>query len=167
MFKEISWSSYGIFILIALLVYYATIGFLYYLNEIKQTFSGKSNLPLRLSGLKKLAPAKTHNKADNTNHENTNAENFSIANHSIVSQDDLHVVVSKCMNEVEHLLANAAQNNLIKPELIYSLQQLASKYFSIQDSPFKSFITNYILIECDNYCSIHLDEDELKLIWAR
>jgi hypothetical protein len=35
MFKEISWSSYGIFIKIMLVVYYATVGVRYYKREIK------------------------------------------------------------------------------------------------------------------------------------
>lgn len=167
MFKAITWSNYGTFIIITLAVYYVTIGCLYYLNEIKQVLSGKSNLLLRLNGSKKLKLNSSHSKAGNSNDDGIGEEDFSISSSTIKSADDMHSIVSRCMNDIEHLLANAAQNNLIKPELIYSIQQLTSKYSSIQNSPFKSFITNYILIECDNYCSIHLDEDELRLIWAR
>lgn len=157
MFKDISWASYGMFILITLLVYYATIGCLYYLNEIKQVFSGKSNLFLKLNGSKKFAAVATNSSTNLSKNENI----------TLQQEDEIHPVVSNYMSDIKSTLEYAASNNLIKQEIIYSLQQLANKYSSIKDSPFKSFITNYTLIECDNYCSIHLDEDELKLIWAR
>lgn len=157
MFKDISWANYEMFILITLLVYYATIGCLYYLNEIKQVFSGKSNLFLKLNGSKKFAIINTPNNAKLSNNENIRGPH----------EDNINSVVSNCMDEIKSTLQYAAQNNLINQEIIYSLQQLADKYSSIKESPFKSFIANYILIECDNYCSIHLDEDELKSIWAK
>ena len=157
MFKDISWSSYGMFILITLLVYYATIGCLYYLNEIKQVFSGKSNLFLKLNSSKKSAIITTHNNTKLSNNESI----------TLVPESDMHPVVSNYMSEIKSTLEYAATNRLIKQEIIYSLQQLTDKYSSIKDSPFKSFITNYIFIECTNYCSIHLDEDELKRIWAK
>ena len=156
MFENISWANYAMFILITLVVYYVTIGCLYYFNEIKQVFSGKSNLLLKLNCSKKFVTTNLDNK-----------DNYS--NADTISSDpgnDINSVVSEYMNEIKNLLRQAAHNNLIKQEIIYSLQQLANKYLSIRYSPFKSFITNYIFIECYNYCSIHLDEDELKGMWA-
>ena len=69
------------------------------------------------------------------------------------------------MEQIKIALQQAADNNLIRQEIIYSLQQVTDKYSLIKDSPFKSFITDYIFIECYNQCSIHLDEHELKSIW--
>ena len=146
MLKDISWTDYWVFILIILAAYYITIGCLYYLTEIKQMLSGKSNLLLQPHSLKKVFVSKV-----------------SIVNTE--SEDDLHPLVKECMDRIRNLLKEAAENTLVKEEIIYSLQQLTSKYSVIKNSPFKSFITDYILIECDNYCSIHLDDEEVREIW--
>ena len=146
MLKDISWTGYLIFISITLGAYYITIGCLYYLTEIKQVLSGKSNLLLPLLSSKKVVAIKT--PVFNTELE-----------------DDLHPLVKECMDQINTVIKDAAENNLVKQEIIYSLQQLTTKYFVIKNSPFKSFITDYILIECDNYCSIHLDNEEVRQIW--
>jgi len=156
MLKNISWSDYWIFIGITLVVYYASVSALYYLNEIKQIFSGNSSLRLKLNHSKRFVITNLDNKGNYSNTDNISSQPV----------NDINSVVSEYMNEIKSLLQQAAHNNLIRQEIIYSLQQLANKYFSIRDSPFKSFITNYIFIECYNYCSIHLDEDELKGMWA-
>jgi len=146
MLKDISWIDYWFFILIALAVYYVTIGCLYYLTEIKQVLSGKSNLLWTLHSSNKVVASKT---------PTFNTE----------SEDDLHPLVKECMDEIRNVLKEAGENNLVKQEIIYSLQQLTTKHSVIKNTPFKSFITDYILIECDNYCSIHLDSEEVRQIW--
>jgi hypothetical protein len=158
MFKNISWSSYGMFILITLVVYYATIGILYYLNEIKRAFSGKSG------SLLKLNPSKKFVAKNDIQDQNYCLNKDGFGQHS---EESLHALADECMSDVKNTLQYASNNNLVKQEVIYSLQQLLNKYPTIQDTSFKSFITNYILIECVNYFSIHLDEDELKGIWAK
>jgi hypothetical protein len=146
MLKNISWANYWIFILVTLAAYYITIGCIYYLAEIKQLLQGKSNLFVKLNTSKNAAIAR---------------------NPSITpqSEDNLQQIVSKYIDEITVALKEAAENSLIKQEIIYSLQQLSTKYSVVKNSPFKSFITDYILIECNNYCSIHLDDEEVKRIW--
>jgi hypothetical protein len=146
MLKGISWTDYWIFILVTLAAYYITIGCLYYLTEIKHALSGKSNLLLPLHSSKKVVAIK--NQVINTELE-----------------DDLHPLVKECMDQIKNVLKEAVENNLVKQEIIYSLQQLTNKYSVIKNSLFKSFINDYILIECDNYCSIHLDKEEVRKIW--
>jgi hypothetical protein len=152
MFRNIRWTNYGIFITITLIVYYATIGCLFYFNQLKQIFSGGSNLLLNKKAAIKVATDIKRERAI------SDEENF--------HQDDLHALVQKFMNEINTTLEHASTNNLIKQEILYALQKIANHYPEIRNSPLKSFITKYILIECDNYCSIHLGEDELKSVWA-
>jgi len=146
MLKSISWTDYWIFVLVILAAYYITIACLYYLAEIKHILSGKSNLLLQPYSSKKVFAGK-----------------YSVVNPE--SENDLHPLVKECMDQIRNVVKEAAENNLVKQEIIYSLQQLTSKYSVIGNSPFKSFITDYILIECDNYCSIHLDNEEVRKIW--
>ncbi len=146
MLKNISWANYWIFILVTVASYYITIGCLYYLAEIKQVLQGKSNLFKKLNSSKNAVVTR---------------------NPSVIpqSEDNLQQIVSEYIDEITISLKEAAEKSLIKQEIIYSLQQLANKYSVVKTSPFKSFITDYILIECNNYCSIHLEDDEVKRIW--
>lgn len=157
MFKNISWTDYGLFILITLLIYYATIAVHYYLNEIKQIFSGKSSI------LSKLIPSK---KIVAKNIMQPQVDHLNRQDFTLQSENTLHPLVDDCMNDIKKKLQYAANNNLVRQEVIYSLHQLINKYPLIKDASFKSFIMNYILNECVNYCSIHLDEDELNGLWA-
>ena len=166
MFRNISWANYGIFILITLVVYYATIGCLYYLNEIKQLFTGKSSFVLKLSSSKKFATNNINSKVCDSNAENFNQANNSSANFAVQSDNELPPSVYEYINEVKNLLEYASNNNSVKQEIIYSFQQLSKRYSFLKSSPFKEYVTNYILNECNNYSSIHLDEDEMKMIWA-
>lgn len=152
MFKDISWANYGLFILISLLVYYITIGGLYCLNEIKQIFSGNSNLVLKSNRSEKLEHLQFHNTSIKEDVPQP-------------SESNLNALADECMNDISNTLQHASKDDLVKEEIIYSLQLLINKYPLIKDSSFKSTITNYILMECKNYCSIHLSEEDLRVLW--
>jgi hypothetical protein len=156
MFRNISWSSYGTFIAITLVAYYVTIGALYYLNEIKQIFSGKSSLLLNLNRSYKPV-AKDQLELDNNLNKGLTQQ----------SEDDLHRLANDCMNDIKNALQHAANHNLVRQEIIYSLQQLVKKYSSLRNTYFESFIRDCILTECQKHYSIRFDDDELRLIWAR
>lgn len=166
MLKNISWSSYWLFIVIMLVIYYAVICAMYYLHEIKQILSGKSNLLLKIKSTKKFVDVtNTKNNTDNILNENYYAQDNVAGNCD--NEQALFPLINQFINEIRSTLEHAAKNNLIKQEIIYSFQHLSKKYPSVKDSPFKSFISNYILIECSNYCSIHLSEDELNMLWEK
>lgn len=151
MLKNISWTSYLIFMLIALIGYYITICLKYYKAEIRDIVSGRSNLFSKIkSGNQKAFAARSQIKLPN---EQTD-------------EHDLFPLINQFSEDIKILLAQAAANNLIKQEVIYALQQLGKKYFQIKATPFQSFITNYILVESSNYSSIHLSEEDLNTLWV-
>lgn len=151
MLKNISWSSYLIFMLIVLIIYYIIICLKYYKSEIKDILSGRSNMFSKLkSGNAKIFAARNQNRL----------------HHDQSHERDLFSVVNQLTEEINDSLKQAAANNLIKEELIYSLQQLAKKYFQIKGTPFQSFISNYVLVESANYSSIHLSEEDLNTMWV-
>lgn len=157
MFSKISWTNYWMFIFLTLVVYYATVVLLYYLNEIKQIFSGKWGLLLKLNATRKYAVTNASEPQLNTMHNGSYASN---------SETVWQASANDCMNDIKKSLQYAANNNLVKQEIIYILQKTLNKYSMIESASFKSFITNYILVECKNYCSIHLDEGDLTGVWA-
>jgi len=157
MFQNISWANYGIVILITLVVYYATVGGLYYLNEIKQLFAGKLRLRLKLNPSKRLAPA-------NFSQQEINQLNEEGVTHP--RDEELNSLVDKCMNDIKNSLQYAAQSHLAKQEIIYSLQQTVNKYSNILQTRFQTSIISYILVESLNYGSVHLSEEDLNTIWV-
>lgn len=151
MLKNISWTNYLIFMLIVLIGYYITICLKYYKAEIRNIISGRHNIFSKVkSGNKKTFGVRAQNKLDD--------EQF--------NEHDLFPLINQFADEIKNLLEQAAKNNLIKQEVVYSLQQLTKKYFQVNASPFQSFITNYILVESSNYSSIHLSEEDLNTLWV-
>ena len=151
MLRNISWTSYLIFMLITLTGYYITICLKYYKGELKDIISGRHKIfwKIKSDNLKTLA-VRNQNELD---HQESN-------------QNDLFSAVNQLTEEIKYSLEQAAASNLIKEELLYSLQQLAKKYLQIKASPFRALITNYILVESSNYGSIHLSEEDVNTMWA-
>ena len=151
MLKSISWSSYWPFIIATIVIYYVIICSKFYLSEIKQFFAGNSKL------LSNNNAQKNFSLLTNTNGKHNALE--------VSSHQELMPMINQFINEIKTMLEHSGKNNLIKQEIIFSIQHLSKKYSLIKNSPFKSFINNYVLVECSNYCSIHLDEDELNMLW--
>lgn len=148
MFKIFSWGNYWEFVLITLFVYYAMVGCLYYLSEIKQVFSGKSNMLLKLSNFKEL----------NTDEKNINASNKE-------AENELPEFVQEYLNDAKRIIEYAAENNTVKQELLYSLQRLSQNHLKIKSTPFQKFTNNYILNETLNHSAIYLNEDDVNALW--
>jgi hypothetical protein len=151
MLKSISWSSYWLFVIATAVIYYAVVCCKFYMGEIKQFFAGDSRLVFKKNPLKNFSAS-----------TNTNGKYNAI---EALSHQELMPAINQFINEIKITLEYSAKNNLIKQEIIFSIQHLSKKYALIKNSRFKSFINNYVLVECSNYCSIHLDEDELNMLW--
>ena len=71
------------------------------------------------------------------------------------------------VNAVKQLIRNAGYSQSSKAVLLFSLQELfASRGFVTIEVPiFKERLNKIITYECLLHCSMHVDEDELKLVW--
>ena len=140
MISKISWSNYWTVIGVILFIYYVSVVLLYYLQEIESAFAGKTNFIFR-------------NRDKRLERENISAE--------------MGDVVNLFKQELRMILEEAADKKLVKQEVIYALQLLAKKYSDIQETPFRFNITDYILSECSNNCSIHLNGEEVSSLWVK
>jgi len=140
MISSISWSTYWTVISILLVIYYVSVCSIYYRDEIGYALRGKSNF---FSGKESIG----QEESEDSLHEISNAPTpFNV--------------------EVELTLKHAAEKKLMKQEIIYSLQRLIKKY-NIQKSSF-DFEAEFNLVSlCSNYCSIHLDEEDVELLWMK
>lgn len=141
-----SWASYWAILAIITVFYYIFICFKFYRAEIRQLITGKSNLFARLRTTKKIG------------------NRFEFIDES---QQELFPVINQFVQEIKMFLQGALQKNLQREEIVYAFQLLLKKYSSIKGTPFQSIINNYIINECSTYCSIHLDEDELNMLWEK
>ena len=91
-----------------------------------------------------------------------------------VRADDLGVDFFKlagiAVNELRTGIRRAAIKKEEKPQLLSSLLGLLKTYTALtvsQGLPFRVAINNVIIREAKEYCSIHLNKEELLLLWQK
>lgn len=131
--------------------------YLYYLEDISQVLTGQSNWFLNLKKLSRNVQIVDQQSV-------TLNEAFLNPSDELLL-DKLFPSVHQFMNEIRGVLEVALQNKSVKQEIVYSFQQVSRNYPGVKASPFKAFITNYMFVECANYCAVHLDEADLKMMW--
>lgn len=68
-------------------------------------------------------------------------------------------------DEIMAFMEQAGKDKLDKKDIIQSLQLLLQKYPTLKDSASQESIQNLIVNECTSYCSIHLSDEELSVLW--
>jgi hypothetical protein len=76
-------------------------------------------------------------------------------------------VVTDLQNEIKDTLELAGSKKYIREEIILLIQTVLRKYNSLELSPFKNAIDSYLIKECQNYCSIHLEDRDINQVWIR
>lgn len=71
------------------------------------------------------------------------------------------------VDELRALIKQLAVQSTEKETLVHKVSQLLKKYSSLRSTLFYEPINNMILIECENECNIHLDADELTMLWDK
>ncbi len=152
MLNNISWASYVNAITIIVFIYYGFVLVAYYRNDlqnkllkIKPTFTGSST-NRHLQTEKKDVEEKEKDIADEPN------QNDSVA--------DL-------LLSLQTLIKNGATRNFPREELLLSLQLQLQLYPVLKDSIHTDNINNFIISECKNYCSMHLNVDEVSVLWNK
>ncbi|MBC7886654.1 MAG: hypothetical protein H7Z13_02110 [Ferruginibacter sp.] len=151
MLNNISWASYFYAVTIFLLIYYAFVLIVYYRNDLQnhlQKFTTRSNS----SSLSHNLPA--------------NRDAGEIIN-DWQDQADQNNSIGQLFLSLQSLIKNGANRNFPKEELLLSLQLKLQHYSALKDNSLKDNINNFIISECKNYCSIHLNGDEVSALWIK
>lgn len=61
------------------------------------------------------------------------------------------------------LQGEKAINN--KEEILSDIRKILKKYPEIQDSELKSSFQNFLILDCENSCSVALSEDDVNRLW--
>ena len=70
-------------------------------------------------------------------------------------------------NEIRLCLEEGNRKKQIKEEIMMSLQIILSHYDVVKMSEQKISVNKYIVEQCQNICSIHLDEENADQLWLR
>lgn len=145
----LSWSTYLASCVIIALVYYCTLYLKFYRRVLfklrtKQTPSPNSEVSCSSLNSNKSDDLKSNNRQD-------------LFIHSV------HGLV----DELRALIKQLAVQSTEKETLVHKVSQLLKKYSSLRSTLFYEPINNMILIECENECNIHLDADELTMLWDK
>lgn len=153
MLNSISWGQYISAITVLVIGYYLYVALKYFRWEI-----------LSLIGIKKVE--------DNT----IAIPVFSNTNQSLkkeIPEDylpkqnfeiDISPLVQSFTDEVQAFI-NGANNNMPKPEFLYSLQLIASKYSALKDADCKEELLQMVFTEVNNKYSGLFELSELKTLW--
>jgi len=74
-------------------------------------------------------------------------------------------MVYACMDEITAYFEAVIKTTCEKEKLINSLQLLLQKYPAIKNSQYKESLTNVIVTQCENRCSIHLSAEDVESLW--
>jgi hypothetical protein len=74
-------------------------------------------------------------------------------------------MVYACMDELNAYFVESKRTRCVKPELVFALRLILSKYPSLRDSAFKESITGVIVSEAKQHCSVQLKEEEVNQVW--
>jgi len=136
MFTSVSWQQYLVFISITAVIYYIYILLRYYRNEVINFIKGIKNTPV---------PSKEKNN-DKT----------------ITTQD---ATLNELLGELKIFFQLASKRNYPKEELMMAVKLKLRDYGQFKNTPFEIAVNNFIATESDNQCSIHLSEDDWRVLW--
>lgn len=136
MFTSFSWQQYIIFILIGSLVYYMYILLRYYRDGLSNFIKKIKNIPF-------VSEEKQNNKT--------------------LTPGD--TTLNELLEELKILFQLASNRKYPKEELMMALQLKLREYDQFKNTHFEIAVNNFIAAESDNQCSIHLGEEDQRVLW--
>lgn len=161
MLGNISWSFYWTVIVIGLLIYYSVLFVLLY----KSGLFSKIKFTTVPSRSQKPEPA--GNPQPNLFGFESLAVEISGGQASQLPGDDkiLMPLVHDLINELKGFITGIAERSFIKEEVVIGIQLIVNSYKNLEGSSYQKSINDFIKTECEDYCSIHLSEEDIKRIW--
>ena len=165
MLTTISWTDYIKIIALLLFIYYLVIGIKFYAIELRQLFQSKSKLSTPLVAPTKAIP---QNEVPADAVQEIQHELFPSLLKTEPQQkdnEDNYQQAQELTASLKETIAQAASQNYIKDEFIFSLQQLLKQYSFLKASPFLGPINNLIASECEKYGYLQLSAEERVQLW--
>ena len=149
MLNNISWASYAYAISIILIIYYVLVIAIYFRKGVRGLLSRQSK---RLANPVEKDMPPIQDSGNNASNEVIEKTATSETNELLLS--------------LQSLIKKAAARKYVKEELLQSIQLKLQNYPVLKDSQLTGSINNFIKAESENNCSIHLSDDEVKVLWG-
>lgn len=153
MFNSVSWSQYITAIITLLILYYSFVGFKYFRWEI-----------LSLIGIKKVEDNTIAIPAFSNVNQTLKTENPEDYLPKPNLEIDISPLVQSFTDEAQAFI-NGANNNISKPEVLYSLQLIAAKYPALKDADCKDELMQRIAEEVNTKYPGLVELNDLKILW--
>lgn len=151
MLNNIGWASYLFAIIIILSIYYAFVVAVYYRNDLQSHF------------IKFKGGVRLNSSSSNPNLTSNNTEIKS----DPPKKEDQNNSIPELFLSFQSLIKNGAVRNFPKEELLLSLKLKLQNHLALKDSIHQESINNFIIAQCENYCSMHLSGDEVSALWIK
>jgi hypothetical protein len=161
MLNNISWQSYWTTLALLLAGYYLIIYLLYYRSDFsvrfrRKTFGGHdfSSVPLFL---------RERQPSDKVQSSLFDVDSSPEFQRPEVGTEEY--VLYSCMDELTAFFEEAGRRKWVKEELMQVLQNILHKYRSLKASSYKESLSNVVVAQCEQNCSIHLNAEDLVRVW--
>ena len=154
MLSTISWSQYITIISFALLIYYCLVGFKYYRWEI-----------LGLIGIRKVENEKVFIPVDEGIQHFKPVENPENYLPKTMVETDISPLVQAFDDEVQAFI-NSVEPNMPRPELLFSMQLVVSKYPALKNADCRDEISTIVFTQINEKFPGLIKETELLSIWT-
>lgn len=145
MLNNISWASYAYAISTIVVIYYVLVIALFFRRD--------------LQGLLLRHPITLPDITDNGT--SVSASHTQNIQENCIGSDTNELLLS-----LQSLIKKAAARKFPKEELLLSLQLKLQNYPALNNGLVKGNINNFIKTACENNCSIHLLDNEVKVLWG-
>jgi hypothetical protein len=153
MFSSISWSQYVTTIVVVLAGYYLYVGYKYFRWELL-AFIGISKVEDNSFFISAIEPTKTFKTEKHEDY-------FPQSN----SEVDISPLVQAFTDEVQAYI-NEASTNSPKPEVMYSLQQIAAKYMALKEADCKTELQEFVYKVVNNKFPELMEKEDTELLWG-
>jgi hypothetical protein len=156
MLEKISWGDYWLMIAIMCAIYEMSVILLFFRKEFFQLAlkikneNFKTNLPLN-EDHKNLFPSRDIHSSINNTGEKENE----------IQMPRIHELVQ----ELKGFVQDVGERSFVKEEVIMGFQIILRDHKHLIGTGFQKSINDFIAVECEDKCSIHLDANEVNSVW--
>jgi hypothetical protein len=158
MFTNISWGNYIVAVALLLASWYLFVGLRFYFDDIKGIVTGKRKVQFRRLGNTNYLEPQPELNYQNSAEVTSNQSSFGEFDSTFQDVDAL-------VERLKNVIADADKRKVLKQEFLDYIQLILKEYPSVQDSPFRSSVSELIVSECNRTESITLTQREAEALW--
>ena len=147
MFNNISWGIYCFALFITIIIYYLFVIIAFYRHEMSHYFEhfNKESKSYASSGFDLV-------------------ENVEDSYESLNVETDL-IPVQTLLDDLSEIIRHAAERQYRKAELLQAMRVKLNSYPEIFSDEQKTQVEATIMKDCNRYCSMHLEDEDRKVLW--